>query len=116
MWIVWLVSGGATLAFLVTLALGRAEFRRAPRGWQLLAIAGIALAFAGLTFIIRFWRPAVGPGSPSDFYPVGPYVNAWAVAFGFAWLAFGILFVALALSGARDGSLRSWGLLLVSWL
>jgi hypothetical protein len=116
MWIVWLVSGGATVAFLAILALFRPDFRQAARGWQLLAVSGIALAVGGLSFVVRFWRPTPGPYMANQLYPLGPYVNAWAVSFGFAWLAFGIVFVALALNGAREGSVRTWVVLLVSWV
>jgi hypothetical protein len=116
MWVVWLVSGGTTAALLATLALFRSDFRQAARGWQLLAVSGIALAVAGLSFVVRFWRPTPGPYMANELYPLGPYVNAWAVSFGFAWLAFGIVFVGLALSGAREESVRSWVVLLVSWV
>jgi hypothetical protein len=81
-----------------------------------LAGSGIALALGGLIFVIRFWEPTPGPYLANELYPVGPYLNAWAVSFGFAWLGFGLLFVALALTGARLASRRIWLILLTSWL
>jgi vacuolar-type H+-ATPase subunit I/STV1 len=115
MWVVWLVTGGAIVAFLGAVALFRPDFQDSPRGWQLLAGSGVALAIGGLIFIIRFWEPTPGPYLANELYPLGPYLNAWAVSFGFAWLGFGLLFVALALTGARWASRRIWFILLTSW-
>jgi hypothetical protein len=116
MWAVWLVTGGATAAFLAAVTLFRSDFQDAARGWQLLAGSGITLALGGLIFVIRFWEPTPGPYLANELYPLGPYLNAWAVSFGFAWLGFGLLFVALALTGARLASRRIWLILLTSWL
>jgi hypothetical protein len=116
MWVVWLIAAGGTAAFLAAVAQFRPDFRDAPWGWRLLAVSGITLALGGLIFVVRFWEPTPGPYLANELYPLGPYLNAWAVSFGFAWLGFGLLFVALALTGARLASRRIWLILLTSWL
>jgi len=47
-------------------------------------------------------------------YPMGPYLNTWAVSFGFMWLAFGLVFFALALQTPRTN--RLWLALLAGWV
>ena len=42
-----------------------------------------------------------------------PYLNAWAVSFGFMWLAFGLAFFALAVRAPHTGC--TWFTLLVAW-
>lgn len=116
MWVVWLVVGAAAALLLVVLSTLRSDFRSAARGWQLLAVSGLLLALGGLGFAVRFWEPAAGPYLANELYPFGPYLNAWAVSFGFTWLSFGLLFIALALLGARHASGRLWFALLASWL
>ena len=99
MWIVWLVavfSVGLITTCVVTL---RQDLGAAPRPWRLLASSGIPLAVGGLGFLVRFWEPLPGPYLANEVYPLGPYLNAWAVSFGFMWLAFGLAFFALALRG-----------------
>ena len=115
MWVVWLVVGAAGAILLVALSALRSDFRSAARGWQLLAVSGVFLALGGFSFAIRFWEPTVGPYRANELYPFGPYLNAWAVSFGFTWLGFGLLFIALALLGARHASGRLWFGLLASW-
>lgn len=116
MWAVWLVSAAAAAAFLATLAALRADFRAASRAWRLLALSGIPLALGGLGFVVRFWRPTPGPYLANSLYPFGPYLNTWAVSFGFTWLAFGLLFFSLAVTVAREPSRPRWASLLVAWL
>src|SRR5207245_2032880 len=41
--------------------------------------------------------------------------HAWAVSFGFTWMAFGLLFAGLALLGPRSASRIVWMTLLASW-
>ena len=101
MWVVWLVGGAATAILLAVLSTLRSDFRSAARGWQLLAVSGLLLALGGLGFAIRFWEPTPGPYLANELYPFGPYLNAWAVSFGFTWLSFGLLFIGLALLGAQ---------------
>ena len=83
MWVVWTVaalSAGLIGACLLVL---RREFYSAPRAWQILAASGVPLALGGLGFVVRFWEPLPGPYLANDRYPLGPYLNAWAVWFGF---------------------------------
>jgi len=63
--------------------------------------------------VVRFWEPLPGPYRANELYPLGPYLNAWAVSFGFMWLAFGLVFYSLALRPPYTA--RSWSLLLVAW-
>ena len=114
MWIVWSVTALAAALVAVPLVLLREDWRTAPRGWQFLAGSGVALALGGLGFIVRFWEPLPGPYRANELYPLGPYVNAWAVSFGFMWLAFGLLFVGLALRGPRTPV--TWLILVVAWV
>jgi hypothetical protein len=116
MWAVWLVTGAAAAAFLGTLATLRTDFRAAARAWKILALSGIPLSLGGLGFAVRFWRPTGGPYLANALYPFGPYLNAWAVSFGFTWLAFGLLFFGLAVTAAREPSRPRWVTLLVTWL
>lgn len=113
MWVVWIIAAlsGALIAACVVML--RRDLRAAPRGWQLLASSGIPLALGGLGFIVRFWEPLPGPYLANQVYPLGPYVNAWAVSFGFMWLAFGLTFFALALHAPRTG--RTWWVLFTAW-
>lgn len=110
-WTVWSVS-----ALLVAVCVGLLwnDLRAAPRSWQLLAASGLPLALGGLGFILRFWQPLPGPYRANESYPLGPYLNAWAVSFGFMWLAFGLVFFALALRTPRTG--RLWLALLAGWI
>jgi len=91
----------------------RRDLRAAPRSWQLLACSGIPLALGGLGFVVRFWQPTSGPYRANEVYPLGPYLNAWAVSFGFMWLAFGLIFFVMAARGPHSG--RTWLTLLVAW-
>ncbi len=114
MWIALGVSALAAGLVALPLILLRDEWRTAPRGWQLLAGSGVALALGGLDFIVRFWEPLPGPYQANELYPLGPYVNAWAVSFGFMWLAFGALFVGFALRGPRTA--LTWLILVATWV
>jgi hypothetical protein len=116
MWTLWITVSTAVLIVLaVSLCLGPA-FRTAPIGWRLLSASGIPLSLAGLIFIIRFWQPIGGPYRANELYPYGNHLHAWAVSFGFTWLAFGLLFAGLALLGSRNSSRVVWATLLASWL
>lgn len=116
MWVVWAVGSAAAAILLVVLSTLRSDFRGAARGWQLLAVSGLLLALGGLGFAIRFWEPTPGPYVANELYPFGPYLNAWAVSFGFTWLGFGLLFLGVAVHGASHASGRLWIVLLASWL
>ena len=115
MWAVWITTSAAVvIALAVSLCL-RPAFRAAPIGWRLLSVSGIPLSLAGLIFIIRFWQPTAGPYRANDLYPYGNHLHAWAVSFGFTWLAFGLLFAGLALLGSRSTGRVVWATLLASW-
>ena len=114
MWIVWLVAAFSTILIAVSVVLLRPDLRAAPLAWRLLGASGIPLVLGGLGFIVRFWKPLPGPYLANAVYPLGPYVNAWAVSFGFMWLAFGLVFTALALRAPR--SWLTWWCLAVAWL
>ena len=113
MWLVWSVTGLAAALAAGCVLMLREDLRRAPRSWRMLACSGIPLALGGLGFIIRFWEPSPGPYRANELYPLGPYLNAWAVSFGFMWLAFGLAFYALALRAPRTWP--TWCLLLAAW-
>lgn len=112
--LVWAVSAFSAALVAACVIVHRADLRAAPRGWQLLAASGVPLALAGLGFIVQFWEPLPGPYRANEVYPLGPYLNAWAVSFGFMWMAFGLLFFTLALRAPRTG--RTWFTLFVAWL
>ncbi len=113
MWIVWLVSLCSAALCAATVVAHRKELARAPRSWQLLAWSGIPSSLGGLIFVIRFWRPSPGPYLANRLYPLGPYLNAWQVSFGFASLAFGVVFFVLAVQGQRRWP--TWWALFVTW-
>lgn len=114
MWVVWAVSAFSACLVAACIALLREEWDAAPRGWKLLAASGVPLAVGGLGFIIRFWEPSSGPFRANELYPLGPYLNAWAVSFGFMWLAFGLAFYGFALRAPHTG--RTWFTLLAAWV
>ena len=111
---VWTISSLSLLFVAVCVRLLWDDLRTAPRSWQLLAASGLPLSLGGLGFIVRFWQPLPGPYQANESYPLGPYLNAWAVSFGFMWLAFGLVFFALALRTPRTG--RLWLALLAGWV
>ena len=113
MWLVWAVAVFAGCLVAACMMLLWKDLRSAPRGWQFLAFSGAPLAFGGLVFIVRFWEPIPGPYRANELYPLGPYLNAWAVSFGFMWLAFGLVFFGLAVRAPRNA--RTWFTLLVAW-
>ncbi len=115
MWVVWITVSTAVLIVLAILLTLAPAFRVAPLGWRLLSASGIPLSLCGLIFIIRFWEPTAGPYRANELYPYGNHLHAWAVSFGFTWLAFGLLFAALALLGSRTASRIVWAALLASW-
>ncbi len=95
----------------------RNEFRAAPLGWRLLGHAGWPLSIAGALFVLRFWMPTNGPFRANVRYPFGTHLNAWAVSFGFTWIAFGLLFTVLAVLAPRAATARpAWFALLAAWI
>jgi len=113
MWFVWVVAVLSAALVASCMFCVRRDLRAAPRSWQLLACSGIPLALGGLGFVVRFWQPTSGPYRANEVYPLGPYLNAWAVSFGFMWLAFGLIFFVLAARGPH--TVRMWLTLLVAW-
>ena len=114
MWIVWGVTAIAAAGLAGCGFLIRRELLSAPWAWQVLAGSGVPLALGGLGFIVRFWEPQPGPYLANALYPLGPYLNAWAVSFGFMWLSFGLAFFALTVLAPRGR--RLWVVLFVAWL
>jgi hypothetical protein len=114
-----------TLAGTLTLVGGLAvAFRRryveSAIGWRLLAHAGWPLILAGALFVFRFWTPTPGPYLANARYPFGDHLAAWAVSFGFTWIAFGLLFATLAVLAPRTatdarGARLAWLALLAAW-
>jgi len=115
MWVVWITVSAAVLIVLAILLRLMPVFRTVSFGWRLLSASSIPLGLAGLIFIIRFWQPTAGPYRANELYPFGNHLHAWAVSFGFAWLAFGLLFAGLTLLGSQKASRVVWATLLASW-
>ena len=70
----------------------------------------------------RPWRPRLygplleaysGPLPRYARYPFGSHLNAWAVSFGFMWLAFGLVFFLAACIAPRTK--RIWFALVTAW-
>ena len=115
MWAVAIVTTGATLAYLIVLLLATRELKHSTLPWRLLAWSGIPLALIGLSFAVRFWRPSSGPYVANRLYPFGEHLHAWAVSFGFAWLAFGLLFTGTVVYVSRRSDWSAWAFLVTSW-
>ena len=117
MWLVSLVLAGALGLSASVLIAFRIAYRTVPLGWRVLAHAGWPLSLAGAVFVVRFWVPTGGPYRANVRYPFGTHLNAWAVSFGFTWIAFGLLFAAVALLASRAEDARpAWLALLVGWI
>ncbi len=117
MWLVAVVlSCALAIVWAVVLRLRR-TYAACPLGWRLLAHAGWPLVLAGAIFVARFWTPTPGPYIANVRYPFGTHLAAWAVSFGFTWIAFGLLFAAFAVL-ARDAQrpVAWWTLLAASVL
>ncbi len=109
----------AALVAGVVLALRR-DYVRSAAGWRLLAHSGWPLILAGAIFVLRFWTPTTGPYRANARYPFGDHLAAWAVSFGFTWIAFGLLFAALAVLAPRAaadarGARLAWLALAATW-
>lgn len=83
-------------------------------GWKLLAWSGFWFIPSGIFLGLMAWQPTPGPYVIGEKYPYGPLTNAWQVSLAFSLIAFGILFVSLALVGERLKSRWLWFCLLVS--
>ena len=117
MWLVGLTLAGALGLSACAMVAVRTACGTAPLGWRILAHAGWPLSLAGAIFVVRFWVPTDGPYRANVRYPFGTHLNAWAVSFGFTWIAFGLLFSALALLASRAEQRRpAWLALLAAWI
>ncbi len=117
--VVLTVAAALALVAGVVLALRR-RYVGSAAGWRLLAHAGWPLILAGAIFVLRFWTPTPGPYLANTRYPFGDHLAAWAVSFGFTWIAFGLLFAALAVLAPRAaldarGARLAWLALLSTW-
>lgn len=115
MFLVWITVSITILIALVILTSLLPAFLGASLSWRLLSASGIPLSILGVNFIIRFWNPTAGPYRANELYPYGDHLHTWAVSFGFAWLAFGLLFAVLAVSVSRNASRDMWVALLAGW-
>ena len=115
MLLVWITVSISILIALAVLTSLLPAFRSASLSWRLLSASGIFLSILGVNFIIRFWNPTAGPYRANELYPFGNHLHTWAVSFGFAWLAFGLLFAVLAVSVSRNASRTVWAALLAGW-
>lgn len=113
---------GAVAALVAGMVLAlRRDYVRCAAGWRLLAHAGWPLIVAGVIFVLRFWTPTPGPYRANARYPFGDHLAAWAVSFGFTWIAFGLLFAALAVLAPRAaadarGARLAWLALAATWV
>jgi hypothetical protein len=115
MWLVAVVLAGALAVVWGVVLRLRRTYAACPLGWRVLAHAGWPLVLAGAIFAARFWTPTPGPYVANVRYPFGTHLAAWAVSFGFTWIAFGLLFTALAVL-ARDAQRPlAWWALLAAW-
>ena len=116
MWAIWLVVSVTILLTLCVLTGLLPAFRGAAASWRVLSASAIPLGVGGINFIVRFWKPTAGPYLANKLYPYGDHLHAWAVSFGFASLAFALLFVALTLLASRQATWLAWTVLLAAWL
>lgn len=117
-----LVSVALALGIVVSviLALRHHHIQRAF-GWRLLANAGLPLVLVGAVFVVRYWSPTPGPYLANVRYPFGDFLAAWAVSFGFAWIALGLLLSTLAVLAPsaqhdRRGARLAWLSLAAAWV
>ncbi|MGI8508128.1 MAG: hypothetical protein ACR2MQ_02255 [Gemmatimonadaceae bacterium] len=109
------IVAALVLVLSVVLSL-RCEYSRQGLGWQLLAHAGWPLVLAGAIFVARFWHPTREPYLANVRYPYGSHLDAWAVSFGFTWVAFGLLFAGVAVLAPAAQPRRAWVVLFAAWV
>ena len=85
-------------------------------GWKILAWNGFWLIPSGIVLCLMAWQPTPGSYMIGEKYPYGTLMNAWQVSLAFSLIAFGILFMALALAGERFKNRRLWFCLLSSMI
>ena len=116
-----MLTVGAALALALSIVWAvilrlRRSYAACPLGWRVLSHAGWPLILAGAIFVLRFWTPTPGPYVANVRYPFGTHLAAWAVSFGFTWIAFGLLFAALAVLARDAQRALAWWALLASWV
>jgi len=109
------IIGAAAIYFVLLFLIGR-QLAAAPLPWRILGWSGVPLALAGFGFVARFWNPTAGPYVANRVYPFGGHLQAYAVSFGFTWVAFGLIFTGAVLLAWRHLGWLSWILLFSSWL
>ena len=77
-------------------------------GWGLLAFAGFGYVPGGALLVLLTWQVTPGPYEIGQLYPYGSYLNAWQVTNGFAFAAFGLLFVTAVIAAAASKSRLLW--------
>lgn len=107
---------GALAIYLALFFVIARELTHSPLSWRILAWSGVPLALSGAQFAARFWHPSPGPYVANVLYPFGAHLNAWAVAFGFTWMALGLLFSAMVVYAWPEPGWRSWLVLLGTWV
>ena len=85
-------------------------------GWGLLAFAGFGYIPGGVLLILLTWQPTSGPYEIGRLYPYGSDLNAWQVANGFAYIAFGLLFCTTLVGSAKLKSGLLWVFALISFV
>ncbi len=84
-------------------------------GYGLLAAAGLGFIPSGVALTALSWRATAGPYQVGQAYPYGGPMEAWQVAMGFAFMAFGVLFAAGVWALARLRSRRLWWALVAAY-
>jgi len=73
---------------------------RLPSAWNLLSLAGAGFVPGGALLVFIAWQRTPGPYIIGERYPFGSYTSTWQVSLGFAFVAFGMLFLG-AIPAAR---------------
>lgn len=94
----------------------RNVFKRIFSGWNLLLFAGAGFIPGGILMILLTWHPKPGPYKIGERYPYGNYLQVWQVSMGFAFLAFGVLYVGAILARRKLKSRTLWFALLLSYV
>ncbi len=93
----------------------RSSLRRLFSGRNLLFASGIGYIPAGIVLALLSWDQTKGPYSIGSRYPYGGLLEAWQVSNAFAFISFGLLFVAIVHSAIRLRSHIIWGLALAAF-
>lgn len=88
--------------------LGERIFQSIRTGWGLLYFAGFGYIPGGILLVMLSWEANPGPYEIGMSYPYGDYLNAWLVTNGFAFIAFGLLFIGIVEAACRFRSRYLW--------